>query len=136
MGPVGGHRLLDQPGADQLEGFAFPGLLLAAVLGQLRGSQAEAEGAEAAAGVDRGQLPVIADQHHLALGLVGVLEKAGELARADHASLIDHQHRPVAEGFMATVQVAQQPVAGGYLFEPLALQAQGGDAGRAAARSR
>ena len=67
VGPVGGHRLLDQPTADQLEGLAFPGLLLAAVLGQLAGAEAEAEGAEAAAGVDRGQLPVIADQHHLGL---------------------------------------------------------------------
>jgi hypothetical protein len=27
MGPVGGHRLLDQPGADQLQGLAFPGRL-------------------------------------------------------------------------------------------------------------
>jgi hypothetical protein len=33
MSLVGGHRLFDQPGADQVEGFAFPGLLLAAVLG-------------------------------------------------------------------------------------------------------
>jgi hypothetical protein len=40
---VGGHRLLDQPGADQLEGFAFPGLVLAAVLGELAGADAEAE---------------------------------------------------------------------------------------------
>jgi hypothetical protein len=29
---VGGHGLLDQPGADEVEGFAFPGLVLAAVL--------------------------------------------------------------------------------------------------------
>jgi hypothetical protein len=60
MGLVGGHRLLDQPRADQLEGFAFPGLVLPSVLGQLGGAEAEAEGAEAAAGVDRRQLPVIA----------------------------------------------------------------------------
>jgi hypothetical protein len=38
MGLVGRGGLLDQPGADQLEGFAFPGLL-AAILGQLRGAQ-------------------------------------------------------------------------------------------------
>ena len=93
VGPVGGHRLLDQPRADQLQGLAFPGLLLAAVLDQLAGAQAEAEGAEATAGVDRGQLPVIADQHHLGPGLLGVLEQAGELAAAEHAGLIHHQHR-------------------------------------------
>jgi len=34
MGLVGGHRLLHQPGADQLQGFTFPGLVLAAVLNQ------------------------------------------------------------------------------------------------------
>jgi hypothetical protein len=38
---------------------------LAAVLGELAGAEADAEGAEAAAGVDRGQLPVVADQDHL-----------------------------------------------------------------------
>jgi hypothetical protein len=47
---------------------------LAAVLNQLRGAEAEPQGAEAAAGIDRCQLPVIADQDHLGLGLVGVLE--------------------------------------------------------------
>jgi hypothetical protein len=130
MGLEGGHRLVDETGPDEVEGFAFPGLLLPAVLGQLRGAEAEAEGAEAAAGVDRGQLPVIAHQHHLGLGLLGVLEEAGELAAADHAGLIHHQHRPVAEGLMATVEVAQQPVAGGHLLEPLPLQAHGGDSGR------
>jgi hypothetical protein len=61
MGLVGGHRLLDQPAPDQVEGFAFPGLLLATILHQLGGAQPEAEGAEAAAGVDRGELPVVAD---------------------------------------------------------------------------
>jgi hypothetical protein len=74
---VGDYRLLDQPAPDEVEGFAFPGLVLAAVLGQLRGAQSEAEGAEAAAGVDRRQLPVIADQDHLGPGLLGVVEEVG-----------------------------------------------------------
>ena len=59
MGLVGGHRLLHQPRSDQFQGLAFPGLLLAAVLDQLAGAEPKAEGAEAAAGVDRRQLPVI-----------------------------------------------------------------------------
>jgi hypothetical protein len=92
MSLVGGHRLLDQPGPDQLQGLAFPDLLLAPVLHELGGAEAEAEGAEAAAGVDGGQLPVITDQDHLGLGVVGVLEEAGERAAADHAGLIDDQH--------------------------------------------
>jgi hypothetical protein len=61
---------------------------------------------------------------------LGVLEQAGQLAAAHHAGLIDHQHRSVAEGLMAAVEVAEEPVAGGHVLEPLALQAQGGDPGR------
>jgi hypothetical protein len=36
-----------------------------------------------------------------------VLQEAGELAAVDHAGLIDHDHRPIAEGFMATVEIAR-----------------------------
>jgi hypothetical protein len=104
-------------------------LVLAAVLGQLARAEAETEGAEATTGVDRGQLPVIADQHHLGPGLLGVLEEAGELAAAEHAGLIDHQHRPAVQLFAAAVQVGQEPIAGGDLLEPFCLQGDGGDAG-------
>jgi hypothetical protein len=34
VGPVGRRGLLHQPGADQVEGFTFPRLVLAAVLGE------------------------------------------------------------------------------------------------------
>jgi hypothetical protein len=61
MSPVGGHRLLQQSTPDQLQGLTFPGLVLPPVYGQLAGAEAEPEGAEAAAGVDGGQLPVVAD---------------------------------------------------------------------------
>jgi hypothetical protein len=64
--------------------------VLPAVLGQLGGAEAEPQSAEAAAGVDRRQLPVIPDQHHLGLGPVGMLKQPGELAAAEHAGLIDH----------------------------------------------
>jgi hypothetical protein len=130
VGLVGGHGLLDQPGADKVEGFTFPGLVLAAVLGQLAGAEAEAEGAEAAAGVDWGQLPVIADQDHLGLGLVCVLQELGELAAADHAGLVDHQHRVGVQLLVSSVEVGQEPVAGGHLLEPLALETYGRDPGR------
>jgi hypothetical protein len=103
MGPIGGHRLRHQPTPDQLQGLAFPGLLLAAVLGQLRGAKAVAEGTEPAAGVDRRQLPVIANQHHLGLGLLGVLEQASQLAAAEHARFVDDQHRPGADSLGAAV---------------------------------
>jgi hypothetical protein len=120
MGPVGGDCLVDQPGADEFEGFAFPGVVLPPVLQKFGGAEAEAEGAEAAAGVDGGQLPVVADQHHLGLGALGVVEEAGKLAGAEHARLVHHQHRPSIQLLAATVQVGQQPVAGGHLLKPSA----------------
>jgi hypothetical protein len=135
VGPIGGHRLLDQAAADELEGFAFPGVVLAAVLGQLAGAEAVAEGAEAATGVDGGQLPVIPDQHHLGLRLLGVIQQPGELAAAQHAGLVHHQHRPAVQALAAMVEVGQEPVAGGHLLEPFGLQRHGGDPGRGTGQS-
>jgi hypothetical protein len=88
------------------------------------------EGAEAATGVDRRKLPVITHQHHLRLSLLGMLEQAGELAAAQHRGLVHHQHRPAVQPLPAAVEAAQEPVAGGHILEPLALQAQSGDPGR------
>jgi hypothetical protein len=82
MGLVRRHGVIDQPGPDQLQGLPFPGLLLPSVLHQLTGPQAQPQGAEAAAGVDRRKLPVIADQHQLRLGLLRVVQEAGQLAAA------------------------------------------------------
>jgi hypothetical protein len=67
--------------------------VLAAVLHQLTGPEPQPKSTEAAASVDRGQLPVIAHQDHLGLRLFGVLEEAAQFAAAHHAGLIDHQHR-------------------------------------------
>src|SRR4029453_11303756 len=109
---------------------AFPGLVLPTVLDQLAGTEAKPESAEAAASVDRRQLPVIPDQDHLGPGSFGVLEQTGELAAAEHTGLINHQHRPRVQLLTSPVEIAQEPVTGGHLLEPLALQAYGGDPGR------
>jgi hypothetical protein len=103
--------------------------VLAAVLGQLAGAEPQPQGAEAATGVDRRKLPVIADQHHLGPGLLGVAEQAAQLAAAEHPGLIHHQHRPGIQPLPAVVEVGQEPVAGGHLLEPLGLQRDGGDPG-------
>jgi hypothetical protein len=128
-GAVGGHRLLNQAATNEFEGLAFPGLLLAAVLSQLGGAEAEAEGAEAAAGVDRRQLPVIPNQHHLRASVLGVVQEAAQLAAAEHPGLVHRQHRPPVQPLPRLVKVDQQPVAGGHLLEPFRLQAHGGDPG-------
>ena len=59
-----------------------------------------------------------------------MLQQPGELAAAEHAGLIDHQDRPGIQLLPPAVQLAEEPVAGGHLLEPLALRAHGGDAGR------
>jgi hypothetical protein len=100
------------------------------VLHELAGPEAEAEGAEATASVDGRQLPVIADQDHLGPGAVSVLEQPGELAAADHAGLIDHQHGACVQLLLSSVEVAEESVAGGHVLESLPLQAHGGDPGR------
>jgi hypothetical protein len=130
MGLIGGHRLPHQPAPDKVQGLAFPGLLLPPVLDQFRGAQPQAEGPEAATGIDRRQLPVIPNQDHLRPGALGVLQETGQLAAADHAGLIDHQDRAGVQPLPSSVQLAEEPVAGGHLLEPLPLQAQGGDPGR------
>ena len=58
---IGRDGLLQVAGPHVVDRLLLPGLDLAAVHSQLGRSQPEAEGAEAAAGVDRGQLPVIPD---------------------------------------------------------------------------
>jgi hypothetical protein len=94
--PVQLHGLVDLALADQLDRLALPGVQLPPVLREFAGAKPQAQGAEAAAGGGR-ELPVVADQDHLRLGVLGVLQQAGELARADHAGLVDHQHRPLIE---------------------------------------
>jgi hypothetical protein len=79
------------------------GRLLAVVAAQLAGTQAEAEGAERAAGVDGSELPVVADHDHLASGPLGMMQEAGELAGADHGRLIQYHHGVTVEPFVASV---------------------------------
>jgi hypothetical protein len=50
---------------------------LAVVAPQFGGAQAEAEGAEGATGIDRGQLPVVTDHDHLASGPAGIAQQLG-----------------------------------------------------------
>jgi hypothetical protein len=59
-----------------------------------------------------------------------MLQEAGELAAAEHAGLIDHQHGAGVQPLVSSVEVAQELVAGGHVLEPFSLQAQGGDPGR------
>jgi len=58
---IGGERLLQVASAHVIDRALLPDLDLATVDGQLRGAEAQAEGAEAAGGGDGGELAVVAD---------------------------------------------------------------------------
>jgi len=65
---------------------------LAAVLGQGYGGQLAGQGPEEAAGGELGELVVVPDQHQLPAGPGSDVQELGEVAGAEHASLVDDQH--------------------------------------------
>ena len=101
MGAVGRDRLLPTPGAQVLDRLALPRVALPAVLGQLDGEPAASERAERAAGVDRGELPVVADEDELAARRLDVVEHRGELPRSGHPRLVDDEHDPPRQALAA-----------------------------------
>ena len=102
---VGGDRLVEVAGAYVVDGLLLPAFDLPPVDSQLRGAEAEAQSAEAATGVDGGELAVVADQHHLRAGLLRMGEEGGELAGADHGRLVHHQHRPLVQFQPAAAEI-------------------------------
>ena len=73
-------------------GVPLPVLALAAHLADFRAAVTLMDRAERRAGFDGLQLLGIADQHDLGAGLSGMGQHALQLAGADHAGLVDHQH--------------------------------------------
>ncbi len=114
--PVGQHRLLELPGglggnqpvmlpigrqcgvdvtlAQVLDRLAFPWLGLPAVLRQRGCAKSQPESPKPSACLDGSELLVIANEHDLTAGVLGVVEQAGELAGAEHPRLVHHQHGP------------------------------------------
>jgi hypothetical protein len=89
---------------------------LPAVLSQADGPEPDGQATEGAAGVDLRQLGGVADQHDLGAAAVGVVQDLGEEAGADHARLVDDQHRVAAQPWrLGILQVQQQPADGAAL---------------------
>jgi hypothetical protein len=76
---IGGDRLLEVASAHVINGALLPGLDLPAIDGEFAGAQPLAEGAEAAAGLDGGELPVVADQRHLGTRPLRIHKEGSEL---------------------------------------------------------
>ena len=47
-------------------------------------------------------------EHDFGVGLIDFFEQSRELPRADHAGLIDHQHRAIVELIPSVIQILQQ----------------------------
>jgi hypothetical protein len=110
VGPPDAHRLGGLAGALEGERVAVELVPLAEVLPQVDSADPGHHTAQVPAGLDRGQLPVVADQDHLGTGGRGVGEQAVVVAGADHARLVDDQHRVGREPAVARiVQLPQQP---------------------------
>jgi hypothetical protein len=101
MLPIGVQGLVDVALAELLDRLALPRLGLAAVLGQGGGAKPQPQASEPAAGLDRGQLLVVAHQHDLRAGQLGMVQEPGELAGADHVGLVHHQHRLCVQDALA-----------------------------------
>ena len=93
VGVVAVERVGDPPGAEVGEGCAFPGVLLAAVLGEGDGREPVGEPVEETAGVDGVELAGIADHDDLRARVVCGVEERDESAGGGHRGFVDHDHR-------------------------------------------
>jgi hypothetical protein len=103
---------------------------LAVIAPELRGAEAEAEGAEGAISVDGGQLPVIADHDHLASGPIDVSQELGEVAGADHRRLINYHDGVTIEPFGPSAELPKEAIDRGRRRVRLSLELAGGRPGR------
>jgi hypothetical protein len=111
VGLIGVERLVGVALPELRERSALPRLVLASVLGELRGFDPFGESGEGAAGVDLGELAGVADEHDLGAGSLGVFEEPEQLASADHGGLIDHDYVLRRESVgVGSVEVAEQPI--------------------------
>ncbi len=85
-----------------IERFALPRVDLADVLAELDGQPAAHEPDERPAGADLRQLPVVANEHELPVGLLDVPEQLRELAGREHPGLIHDEHAAVGESTAAS----------------------------------
>lgn len=88
---VGADRSADPAGCQIARGVALPVFALPAHLSNLDAAMTLVNRAECSTGFDRLQLLRIADEDDFCANVGGMGEHALQLARADHAGLIDHQ---------------------------------------------
>ena len=110
VGVVAVERVGDPAGAQVGEGVAFPGVLLAAVLGEGDGREPVGEPVEETAGVDGVELAGIADHDDLRAGVVCGVEEGDEAAGGCHRGFVDDEHglSVEAEGAVGELEGAER----------------------------
>jgi hypothetical protein len=132
---IGRDRLLQVAGPHVLDRPLLPRFDLPAIHHKLGRTKAQAQGAKAAASLDRGELAVVTDQHHLGPRPLRMTEQRRELSGGDHGRLVHHQHRPAVQLRPTTLELEQQPVDGAGVGEAFVGQPDGGDPGGAQPRT-
>ena len=130
MRVIGMDRIAGSAGRQIARGVALPVLPLAAYFADLRSAVALMDRAERRAGLDGLQLLRIADQHHFRAGLGGMGQHALQLARADHARLVDHQNIAPGEHVAALFPTVFHAGDGARRDARSAFEIFGGDAGK------
>ena len=130
MRVIGMDRIARPAGRQIAGGVALPVLPLAAHLADLRAAVAFEDRAERRARLDGLQLLRIADQHNLGASLGGMGQHALQLARADHARLVDDQHIAGSEQVAALSPTMFQAGDGARRDARSAFQILGRDAGQ------
>lgn len=127
---IGCNRKPGAPCGKMPRCIALPVVVLAPHLGDLDPAVPLMDRAEGGPCLDRLQLLLIADQHDLCACMGGMGEHALHLARADHASLVDHQHIACGEQLAALVPLVLQAGNGARRNARAILQTLGGNAGQ------
>ena len=94
------ERGIGLTGAQLIERLALPRVHLAHVLAELDRQSPLHETEERSAGADLRQLPVVADEHELAVGTFDMVEQLDQLPRRQHPGLVDHEHSAVRKPFV------------------------------------
>jgi hypothetical protein len=110
---VGGGNAFGGTVAELVQHLSFPVLRLAVVLGEVVRPESPGETSEPSSCIDGGELGRVTDEDDLGLPASGADHESFELAGADHAGFVNHDHVVRSKIPTAGAQVDEEPVKGG-----------------------
>ena len=125
----------DVAAAQGSECLAVPWLVLTTNFMKLGRAHAIGQCPKGTAGVDLGELPVVADEHQLRFGPRGCARERGKVPSADHPGLVDDEHG-VALQLRAVIKRVPKPRDRCRVHTRLVAQLAGGPVIRTESRQR